>query len=218
MSEFTRSDYLRIKWPFVALAASLMVGIGLFAGLKVLNQKALTQLQQATTANQNAHQNVDKISLEEATIRANSDRYKNIKTAGTVGEEDRLQMQELFGTLRSQNNLFPIPMTIATQIRFPLKYGELDNSTVNDPGRPIVLQISNISFKMLLLHENDFANLLNGLLSQPEFLQIQSCTLGNKTRSEQSFRQLGQHLSAECVLSWYTFYIDDPKKKSERKR
>ena len=61
MSEFTRSDYLRIKWSFVAITASLMLGIGLFAGLKVLNDKAATQLRLDHTAYDEARQKVDKI-------------------------------------------------------------------------------------------------------------------------------------------------------------
>ncbi len=218
MSELTRSDYLRIKWPFVALAASIVVGISLFAGLKVLNQKATMQLQQARAASEEARQKVDKISQEEATIRANIGRYQVIKEAGTVGPEDRLQMKEYFGAIRSQHNLFPIPMTVGSQASFPLKYGELDGKKVDNPGRQIVLQVTNIDFKLPLLHENDFANLLNDLLSKPELLQVQSCTLGNKARSEQSFRRLGQHLTAECMLTWYTFHIDESKNKTGAKR
>ncbi len=218
MSEFTRADYLRIKWPFVALAACLMVGIGLFAGLKVLSQKAASQLQQARTASEEARQKVDKISQEEATISANIGRYQSIKEAGTVGPEDRLLMKEHFEMLRSQNNLFPISMDINPQSSFPLKYGELDGKKVDNPGRQIVLQVTNISFKLPLLHENDFANLLNGLLSRSEFLQVQSCSLGSKTRSDPNFRRLGQHLNADCMLTWYTFRINDTGNNLERKR
>ena len=218
MSEFTRADYLRIKWPFVALACSLMVGIGLFAGLRVLNEKAVTQLQSARTNYDDARQKVDKISQEEATIRANIGRYQGIKESGMVGEKDMLQMQELFGKLRSEHALYVIQETIGAQSPLPIAYGELDNKRVDNPGRQVVLQVSNINFTLSLLHENDFAQLLNGLLSQPEVLQIQNCSLSNKSRSEQSLLRLGPHLGGECSLVWYTFSFEEARKKPERKR
>ena len=218
MSEFTRSDYLRIKWPFVALAASLMVGIGMFSGLRVLNEKAATQLREARTANEEAQQKVDKISQEEASIRANKDQYQIIKEAGFLGQEDRLQMNDNFFAIRAQNNLFPVPITISIQNSLPIEYGELDGKRVDNPGRQIVLQVSNINFKLPLLHENDFANLLNGLIAKSEFLQVQSCIIEDKTRSEQVLLRLGQHFNAECKLGWYSFRINDAANKLVRKR
>jgi hypothetical protein len=218
MSEFARADYLRIKWSFVALAGSLVVGISLFAGLRMLNEKATAQLRDARTANEEARQKVDRISQEEATIRANIGRYQGIKESGMVGEKDILQMDEHFGKLRSEHALFVISMTRSSQNPLPIAYGELDGKRVDNPGRPIVLQTTNINFKLPLLHENDFALLLDGLLSLPEVLQVQNCSITNRIRSEQSVPRLSQNQSAECNLIWYSFRFDDPRTKTERKR
>jgi len=218
MSEFTRADYLRIKWSFVALAGSLVVGISLFAGLRMLNEKAATRLRDTRADYDEARQKLDKISQEKATILANIDRYQVIKESGMVGQEDRLQMFEHFGVLRSKYALFPIPLDIVAQNPLPIAYGELDGKKVDNPGRQIVLQVSNINFKLPLLHENDLAQLLNGLLAQPEVLQVQNCSLSNRSRSEQNVPRLGQNQSAECNLVWYSFRFEDPRKKVERKR
>lgn len=218
MKEFSRSDYLRIKWSFVALTASLAVGIGLFAGLRMLNEKAVKQLQQATTTYNDAKQKVEKISQEDASIRANIGQYQIIKDTGMVGPEDRLQMQENFTSIRAQYNLFPITYILHSQNILPLRYGELDGKKVDNPGRPISIQVTDIDFKLPMLHENDLANLLTGLQSRPEFLQVHDCKITSNIARNKIVLRLAQHLNAECLLTWYTFHIGEIQKPQERRK
>ena len=217
MSEFARSDYLRIKWSFMAMAVSILSVIGLFAGLKALDNRATTALSDARTINHDAQERLDKISQEEQSIINNKGKYQIIKATGVVGPVDSLQMYEHFQQLRSDYNLFPIQPTFAKQAVLPLPYGLFDNKKVDKPGRPISLQMIGISFKMSLLHENDFANLLNGLLSQREFLQVHSCTLDSAAKTDRDFLRLSHNISADCSLAWYSFRIDDTKSRQDRK-
>jgi len=216
MSEFTRSDYLRIKWSFVAMAISVLVGVGLFAVLRSFDMKATTALRTARTENEEAQQRVDKISQEEETIRANIGKYQIIHDSGLVGEVDLLQMKEHFAVLRGQYNLFPISLDISPQSNLLVPYGALDNKRVDKPGRPISLQMSNITIKLPLLHENDLANLLNGLAAVPELLQVHSCSLTARSRNDKFQLRLSQNLDAECKLGWYSFHIDNAKVDQEQ--
>jgi hypothetical protein len=210
MSEFTRSDMLRIKWSFVAMTVSIMAIIGLFAGLKALDTRATKTLAEARADNQKWQEKLDKFSQEKESIIRNKDRYQIIKQGNIVGQEDRLQMYEHFQQLRADYNLSTIEPTISKQAVVLLPYGVLDGKRVDKPGRPISLQISNVAFKLSLLHENDIANLLNGLLSQREFLQLHSCSLDSKAKTDRIFLRLGNNIAAECSLSWYSFRIDGP--------
>ena len=209
MSEFTRSDLLRIKWPFVALLGSIAVGIGIFAGLRLLDQRAAADLRSARQAFDDAQERVEKIAQEEATIRANMDEYRLIEASGAVRSEDRLQMDEYFARLRSEYNLFPISVTKSSQRSLVLEYGALDGERVPEPGRPIVLGISDIGFSLPLLHENDLTELLDGLLAQPELLQPRSCLVSANNGNNRNYLRLGQHFTASCILEWYTFRIDE---------
>lgn len=210
MSEFTRSDMLRIKWSFVAMAVSIMVIIGLFAGAKALDTKATKALAEARADNQKWQEKLDKFSQEKESIIRNKDSYRVIEAAGLVGQEDRLQMYEHFQQLRADYNLSTIAPTVGKQTVVLLPYGVLDGKRVDKPGRPISLQLSNINFKMSLLHENDLANLLNGLLSQRELLQPHSCTLDTRSKTDRIFLRLGNNIAADCTLTWYSFRIDGP--------
>lgn len=209
MSELTRSDYLRIKWPFVALLASMIFGAGLFGGIRLLDQRASADLRTARTAQQEAQEKVDKIEQEEIAIRANIDDYSLIDNAGLTKGEDRLQMLEHFAQLRARFSLFPVSIEVSEQSALPIAYGELSGGKVDNPGRPVSLQTSNIVFSLPLLHENDLAHLLNGLLEQPELLQVRNCLLTARSGSNTDYVRLGQHFTASCEMAWYTFHIDE---------
>ncbi len=209
MSEFTRTDYLRIKWPFIGLLGSIALGISIFAGLRLLDQRAAADLRNAREDFNDAEERVEKIAQEEATIRANMDEYKLIESGGAVHNEDRLQMDEYFARLRREYNLFPISVSKSSQRSLLLEYGELDGERVAEPGRPIMLDISDIGFSLPLLHENDLAELLDGLLLQPELLQPRSCLLTANGGNNPNYLRLGQHFNATCTLEWYHFRIDE---------
>lgn len=209
MSEFTRADYLRIKWPFVAIACSLVLSGSLFAGLRVLDKQAVAELRQTRERFTEAQERVDKIELEEQTILANVDEYRLIEAAGLVQGEDRLQMREYFAELRAEYNLFPINVSFAELNELPLEYGELTGEKVADPGRPIAVEVSEVEFGLPLLHEDDFSHLVAGLLAKPELLQLHDCTLTANGGQNRNYLRLGQHFRASCQMSWYTFKIDE---------
>ena len=218
MSEFTRSDYLRIKWPFIALLGSIALGVSIFAGLRLVDQRAAAELRTAREDFNDAEERVEKIALEEATIRANMGEYQLIETGGAVRNEDRLQMDEYFARLRSEFNLFPINVSKSSQRSLLLEYGELDGERVQEPGRPISLGISDVGFSLPLVHENDLAELLDGLLAQPELLQPRSCLLTANGGDNPNYLRLGQHFNATCLLEWYHFRIDETEADGERER
>lgn len=209
MREFTRSDYLRIKWPIAAVFGSLLFSGSLFAGLRALDTRAVAELGRNRETFNESQERVDKIELEEQTITANIDHYRQIEARGLLQGEDRLQMREYFAELRALYNLFPIDVSFAEINQLPIEYGELTGEKVADPGRPISLEASEIEFSLPLLHEDDLARLVDGLLQKPELLQLNGCLLTANRGREPNYLRLGQHFRALCQMSWYTFDIAD---------
>lgn len=208
MNMLAKADYLRIKWPITALIASIILGLAIYASLSALDDRATGTLNIARAQLDDAQSRVDLIEEEESTIREYIGRYQEISAAGIVGSEDRLQLLERFANLRETHSLFPIGIEIAEQKRLPLQYGELSGKPVNDPGRPIALMMSSVDFNLPLLHENDLNHLLDGLMGGNEMLLAQSCSISANSPDTGSYLRLGQHFSAACSFSWYTFAIE----------
>ena len=217
MSLLTRSDYLRIKWPVVALLGSLLLGGGIFGGLQLLDKAASADLQRARASFNDADERVVEIEQEEASVRANLEEFRRIETTNVLRVEDRLQMQEYFAELRAEHNLFPITLSQAEQKVLPIGYDELGDKEGNQRGRPVSLLISNLEFALPLLHENDLTNLLSGLAANPELLQLNRCVL-TAGGSARNYVQLGQHFDAACTMAWYSFRIDEETKPAAKGR
>lgn len=209
MSKLTSADYLRIKWPIMALVASIVIAFSVYGSLRQLDLSADSALNLARAQLDDAQARVDLIAEEESTIREHMGHYQEISAAGVVAGEDRLQLLERVADLREKHSLFPIDIKIDEQDRLPLQYGELGGKVVNDPGRPISLMTSTVEIRLPLLHENDLNNLLSGLLDGDELLQMHSCNLSASLGSTDYLR-LGQHFNASCLLTWYTFAISGP--------
>lgn len=204
MSKLVRSDYLRIKWPIIALVCSVITGLGVYGSLLTLDDNATAILNINRAQLDDAQNRVDLIAEEESTIREYIGRYQQISAAGIVGNEDRLQLFERVAELQQEHSLFPVNVQVTEQKMLPLRYGELSGRPVNEPGRPIALTISSVDITLPLLHENDLNNLLNGLLGDNELLQTRSCSIN---ASGGNYLRLGQHFNAACSLSWYAFAI-----------
>ena len=218
MNELTRQDYLRIKWSFVAILGSILICVGIFALARTFDTRATAALKTARTAFDEAKQKVDKISEEEATIKANIGKFAEIRDARLVGKTDRLQINEYFSELRAEHNLSPISFSVGKEAQLSLVYGAFDGKKPDKPGRPISLNVSPVTFKLPLLHEQDLAKLLNGLLGKPEFLQTQMCKINNLGKTGVNSLRLGQNLDAECSLAWYSFQIDETKTAAGKKK
>lgn len=210
MNGLRKSDYLRLKWPILALVASIVIGLGLYATLSAADASATRALNLARAELDFAQSRVDRIEEEESTIREYIGHYQEISRLGVLGGEDRLQLLERFAALRETHGLFPIDIEIAGQKKLPLQYGELSGKPVGEPGRPVAVQVSAVNFTLPLLHENDLSNLLAGLLEGSELIQAQTCTISASSVDSVDYLRLGQHFNAGCSLAWYTLSIEGP--------
>lgn len=203
LSEFKREDYLHLKWHMVLLAICIAVIGALFFFINKLNFDATRQLNIARGDMSSAQTALDQIEQEEATINEYIGRYRDIDAAGIVASGDRLGMQEKFAQIRAQYSLFPIQLDISGQSLFILPY----DPAIAQPGQPVALQTSAIKTSIPLLHENDLSNFLNSLLSGPELLVTESCSIESGSRDSRDFLRLGQHMNASCSFNWYTFAV-----------
>jgi hypothetical protein len=203
-SEFTKEDYLKLKWHFVLLLLCIaMVGAS-FYWINTMSTEAGTQLNRARSDMNTAQAALEQIEQEEAAIAEYIGRFEMIAASGMVQTGDRLAMQENFANIRSDFSLFPIQLNIGGQSSFVLPYDPL----VIRPGKEVTLQTSVIQTTVPLLHEDDLARLLARLRDGPELLLAEKCEIASNTRNRGDLLRLGQHMNASCTFRWYTFAIE----------
>ena len=128
------------------------------------------------------------------------EKYDQLKSAGIVGEENRLNWVDSIEKITSSNKIPYIKYSIAKRIA--LKSPQLAQ---NYPG--ITLYKSAMTLEMQLLHEGDLYTVLNSLEKKAKGLfDIKNCTIiRNSTQVESLIdSQTNKNFSSKCELNWYT--------------
>jgi hypothetical protein len=195
-------DMLLLKWPVLLLVISLLAiavwCVGVFQ-FRQSNQKAL----QAAQANRIRMQtSVQQIKDEAKTVRSFSDRYRKLAVDGIISDEDRLELVETVGRIRTRHNLYPVQLDIEQQAMLPLgQDGGPENS-----GNGVSLRASRIQIGMPLLHEEDLSHLLDELngLKRGIFV-VEQCSIkrtGGDIGNDRPI--LHGNLTASCKILWLT--------------
>lgn len=200
---FTLADLLLIRWQIVLLCLSAALSSGLYYGIDYMYFEADRDLRIAKSKFQDARSSVELIEEEEATIIRYIDEYLQLSEQNVIDDEDRLQFLEKMAEIREALNLFPISLKLAEQSTMLLPYDQDESS----PGEPVDIGSSTINLSMPLLHEEDLTRVLGALFSSPGLYQIRECDLSLRNTSNRSYVSLGQHMSSNCDILWYTFSL-----------
>jgi len=203
---FEKQDLMLLRTALIVfLVASLIASI-LYFGSDSLNRSASFDLSQAQAQYEQALTSVREIADEEETIIRYIDRYRDIEEEGAVNAEDRLALIEQVGEFRTRYNLYPIQMDIGGQGALALKYDPLDLN----PGAPVSVNFSEISFSYSLVHEEDLTRLLNAFIDESGLIVPNTCELKAENFAELNFNQVGFNLAVNCELLWFTFDLAPP--------
>lgn len=205
-SLLTKEDYLMIKWQIVLAIFGIILAAGIFLGVDYLAEESSRELRIAQSDFDAARSRVDLIEEEEDTIIEYIGRYQSLDQAGSIDDEDRLQMLERVADIRANNNLWPVSNNILEQHSINLTYPP----DIREPGAPIALRSSIIGIELPLLHENDLIRLLDGILSSPGLYQTKECNITMQNPGTTNFIVLSQNFQAKCEIYWYTFDLDPP--------
>lgn len=207
LRELKKEDYLNLKWHFVLLLLCLGLASAAFVISHQMHSEAERQLALARSDLDSARDRLERLERDEDMLAEYRERYREIEAIGVTRPGDRVAMQEQFAQFRARFNLFPIELQIGVQTSFVLPY----NTAIQDPGAPVLLQTSEITASLPLLHEDDFARLLTSLRSIDDLLLAKSCSMQSSERSgagaARNYQQLGQHLRADCSFLWYTLEV-----------
>jgi hypothetical protein len=198
------SDIRLIRWPLVLFAFCSLLAATIYFGVSYLEEEASQELRRVNAAFQSARSSVELIEDEEATIIENIDEYRELMANGVMEPEDRLQFLEDLAVIRDELNLFPINLSIDTQFKERLAYP----SGTGNNGGPVDLASSEISLDMALLHEEDFIRFLDAVHSNGGLFQFKECLLSLRNSGATRFITLQQHMSVECIASWYSYDLN----------
>lgn len=200
----SKKDMLMLRTPLIVFFIACAVAGVFYYVLGVFSLRATRALNDAQTQLEQISTSVEQIAQEEQTITRYIGRYSQIEADGVVSKEDRLQLLEDMTDIRSRYLLYPIDIDLSEQTVTRL---EGDIYALNPVG-PVDLQSTRVSFKLPLLHEEDFTNFTRGLQEHDGLLLPQHCTIERSNLFDMQFDVLGDNLHADCTFLWYTFNID----------
>ncbi|MDD3815007.1 MAG: hypothetical protein PHZ02_10210 [Desulfocapsaceae bacterium] len=203
---FLPPDLLLLKWPVLLLTTCVVASVIFWVGALRFRENSILAMQAAQAHRAQMDAMIQQIKDEGENIRSYSDRYHQLLASGVIGDEDRLELVELLGRIRSRYNLFPIQFDIEQQATLPLQEGESE-----DAGPSLSLRASRIQIALSLLHEEDLSRLLDELrgVGRGMFV-VEECSVsrtGGDAASE--LLKLSENLSASCKILWLTLKSEE---------
>ncbi len=199
-----RSDFVLLRVPGIIAALNLLLAAGLYLMVDSMDQTASRALQVSRAEFQQITGQIDQLLQEEQTLDRYMSRYENLVNDGVVEDEDRLGLLDRVAQLRAHNHLYPIAVQMEEQIEVLLDYPP----ERADADHPVALRSSRIQLRLPLLHEEDLTRLIAGLMDSPGLYQTEQCTITQSASAAVSYRALGENLTADCAVLWYTFNLE----------
>jgi hypothetical protein len=187
-------DFKRLRWPLAAAVALLALGAAfVFVTAQRLNVATKTR-DAARSSRVSAQERVSRVSEEERSIRDNLVYYEQMREAGMIGGQSRLDWIETITKIKNDRKLFEVRYSIEAQK--PLDYPGI----VATGGAEFVM--SRVTLTMLLLHEGDFLDFMSDLrASGKAFVSVRRCSVDRIERgSVISPTALQPRLRAECQV------------------
>lgn len=194
----SQADLQALRTPLLVLLFVLVAGAGTVYYSDRLAKQARQQLTQQQAQLKEARTRLQKSDEEKGVIVAYLDRFRNLESAGIIGEEQRINWLDGLRLANQQADLFGVSYQIETQKPYPY-------AADFNPGQ-LALNQSAMRLNFRLLHEEDLMRFLNALGRQGGGLfAIDQCVMRRiETGGVIRFQP---NVDAECDLSWITLRV-----------
>ena len=181
----------------------LVAGVALLGALAVYSSGRLMiaarqQLAQQQAQLKDARTRLQKSGEEKDIIVKYLDGFRQLESAGFVGEEQRINWLDGLRLANQQADLFGVDYQIAMQRPYPYAAGF-------NPGQ-LMLNQSLMVLRFRLLHEEDLMRFLNALARQGGgIFTVDQCMM--KRLDTGGVIRFQPNVGAECELSWITLRL-----------
>ena len=201
-----QADLEALRNPLIAALVVLLVGAAAIYYFDRLKKEARVQLTQQQVLLKEARTRLQKSGEEKDIIVKYLDSYRQLESAGFVGEEQRINWLDGLRLANQQADLFGVDYQIAMQRPYPYAAGF-------NPGQ-LMLNQSQMVLRFRLLHEEDLMRFLNALARQGGgIFTVDQCVM--KRLNTGGVIRFQPNVGAECELSWITLRLRpdaEPKK------
>lgn len=190
-----REDYKKLSLP--AFVATVLIALGV--GAVVFSQGFLDEARKARDnakkAAGQAQERVDKIAEEEREIKENMAWYARMASRGMVEQENRLDLIETIGKIKTSRKLFEIKYNIEAQK--PLGYPGVK------PAGELDLVVSRMRLEMQLLHEEDLLKFLSDLEAAAlSHVAVRRCSMDRIDRGPGQSQAIVPRLNSTCEVDF----------------
>ena len=193
-----QADLQALRTPLLVLLVVLLVGAAAIYYSDRLKKEAVQQLTQQQVLLKEARTRLHKSGEEKDIIVKYLDGFRQLESAGIVGEEQRINWLDGLRLANQQADLFGVDYQIATQK--PYAYAAEYN-----PGQ-LTLNESRMKLNFRLLHEDDLMRFMSALARQGGgIFTVDQCAL--KRLNTGGVIRFQPNVSAECDLSWVTLRV-----------
>lgn len=190
-----QAELQALKIPLVALVVTLIAAAAAIYYSDRLNKSARQQFQQQQTQLREARIRLQKSDDEKNVIVKYLDGFRQLESAGFIGEEQRINWLDGLRLANQQADLFGVDYQIGMQKNYAY-------AADLNPG-DLVLSQSLMQLRFRLLHEEDLMRFLNALARQGGgVFSVDQCVM--KRLNTGGVIRFQPNVSAECDLSWIT--------------
>lgn len=196
-----QADLQALRGPLLVLLVVLLAGGAAVYYSDRLVKDAHQQLAQQQSLLKDARTRLQKSGDEKDIIAKYLDSYRQLESAGFIGEEQRINWLDGLRLANQQADLFGVDYQIETQK--PYAYAADFN-----PGQLSISQ-SAMRLQFRLLHEEDLARFLNALARQGGgIFTVDQCVL--RRLNTGGVIRFQPNVRADCDLSWITLRVVGP--------
>jgi len=197
MATISKDDFRRIRVSLAAALLMITAGAALvFGSMQYLKAEQQSNRNEVAKARETKSQ-LSRARDEEQELKQKIARFNELKTAGIIGEEQRLDWVEQILQIKNTRKLLDIQYELAPQ-------HQIDAALLPGASGNFEFYASTMQLKMQLLHEEDLLNFLNDLRTQTHaFIRVRNCTV-ERLPAGQGEKSGAAQLHAECTLDWIT--------------
>jgi hypothetical protein len=193
-----QADFQALRGPLLTLLIVLLVGAAAVYYSDRLVKEARQQLTREQAMLKEARTRLQKSGEEKEIIVKYVDNFRQLQSAGFIGEEQRINWLDGLRLANQQADLFGVDYQIGVQS--PYTY-----ATDFSPGQ-LTLNQSIMKLQLRLLHEGDLMRFLGALGRQGGGLfTIDQCEM--KRLDTGGIIRFQPNLAANCQLSWITLKV-----------
>jgi hypothetical protein len=190
-----QADLQALRNPLIAILVVLLAGAAAIYYFDRLKKEARLQLTQQQVLLKEARTRLQKSGEEKDIIVKHLDGFRQLESAGFIGEEQRINWLDGLRLANQQADLFGVDYQIAMQRPYPYAAGF-------DPGQ-LTLNQSLMVLRFRLLHEEDLMRFFNALARQGGgIFTVDQCVM--KRLDTGGVIRFQPNVGAECELSWIT--------------